>query len=151
MIPYPEPYQSEFQKRRLGALGIEWQPSSLKLAVGPDFSLDPEYHMLPLADLDMLIDPLPEFIDAMDWVPEIGVFADDTDSENNLTEDSSSRGEKGYSSSSASGDPGCSTDNSDDEDTHMDCIRRSKRKKQKTGTEIMTSSGRRVKRRKLIP
>ncbi|KAL5097878.1 hypothetical protein RYX36_002205 [Vicia faba] len=149
MIPYPEPYQSEFQKRRLGALGIEWQPSSLKLAVGPDFSLDPEYHMLPLADLDMLIDPLPEFIDAMDWVPEIEVFADDTDSEYNLTEDSSSRGEKGYSSFSASGDPGCSTDNTDDEDTHMDCIRRSKRKKQKTGTEIMTSSGRRVKRRNL--
>ncbi|CAL5184297.1 unnamed protein product [Lathyrus oleraceus] len=149
MIPYPEPYQSEFQKRRLGALGIEWHPSSLKLAVGPDFSLDPEYHMLPLADLDMLTEPLPEFIDAMDWVPEIEVFADDTDSEYNLTEDSSSRGEKGYSSSSASGDPGCSTNNSDDEDTHMDCIRRSKRKKQKTGIEIMTSSGRRVKRRNL--
>ncbi|XP_058723558.1 uncharacterized protein LOC131595268 [Vicia villosa] len=149
MIPYPEPYQSEFQKRRLGALGIEWRPSSLKLAVGPDFSLDPEYHMLPLADLDMLADPLPEFIDAMDWVPEIEVFADDTDSEYNLTEDSSSRGEKGYSSSSASGDPGCSTDNSDDEDAHMDSIRRSKRKKQKTGIETMTSSGRRVKRRNL--
>lgn len=129
MIPYPEPYQSEFQKRRLGALGLEWRPSSLKLAVGPDFSLDPDYHMLPLADLD--VEPLPEFIDAMDWEPEIEVFSDDTDSEYNVTEDCSSRGEKGCSSSNASDDPGCSTDNSEGEDTHMD-IRRSKRKKQKT-------------------
>lgn len=149
MIPYPEPYQSEFQRRRLGALGHDWRPSPLKLAIGTDFSLDPAYHMLPLADLDQLAEPLPEFIDAMDWEPDIEVLVDDTDSEYNLTDDSSSRGEKGCSSSNASGDPGCSTDNSDDEDTHMDCIRRSKRKKQKTGIETMTSSGRRVKRRNL--
>nr|KYP35904.1 PH-interacting protein [Cajanus cajan] len=149
MIPYPEPYQSEFQQRRLGALGLEWRPSSLKLAVGPDFSLDPDYHMLPLADLDLLTEPLPEFIDAMEWEPEVEVFSDDTDSEYNVTEDFSSRGEKGCSSSNASGDSGCSTDNSDGEETHMDSIRRSKRKKQKIETEIMTSSGRRVKRRNL--
>ncbi|RDX60797.1 Bromodomain and WD repeat-containing protein 1, partial [Mucuna pruriens] len=149
MIPYPEPYQSEFQRRRLGALGLEWRPSSLKLAVGPDFSLDPDYHMLPLADLDLLTEPLPEFIDAMEWEPEVEVFSDDADSEYNVTEDCSSRGEKGCSSSNASGDSGCSTDNSEGEDTHMDSIRRSKRKKQKTETEIMTSSGRRVKRRNL--
>ncbi|KAL2341692.1 hypothetical protein Fmac_009632 [Flemingia macrophylla] len=150
MIPYPEPYQSEFQKRRLGALGLEWRPSTLKLAVGPDFSLDPDYHMLPLADLDLLTEPLPEFIDAMEWEPEVEVFSDDTDSEYNVTEDVSSRGEKGCSSSNASRDSGCSsTDNSDGEDTHMDSIRRSKRKKQKIDTEIMTSSGRRVKRRNL--
>ncbi|KAJ4888121.1 WD40/YVTN repeat-like-containing domain [Raphanus sativus] len=30
-IPYEEPYQTMFQKRRLGALGKEWRPSSLKL------------------------------------------------------------------------------------------------------------------------
>ncbi|KAG5105328.1 hypothetical protein JHK82_042298 [Glycine max] len=149
MIPYPEPYQSEFQQRRLGALGFEWRPSSLRLAVGPDFSLDPDYHMLPLADLDLLTEPLPEFIDAMEWEPEVEVFSDDTDSEYNVTEDFSSKGEKGCSSSNASGDSGCSTDNSEGEDTCMDNIRRSKRKKQKTETEVMTSSGRRVKRRNL--
>ncbi|KAF2304775.1 hypothetical protein GH714_037926 [Hevea brasiliensis] len=33
MIPYPEPYQTMFQKRRLGALGIEWHPPSIKFAV----------------------------------------------------------------------------------------------------------------------
>lgn len=138
MIPYPEPYQSEFQRRRLGALGLEWRPSSLKLAVGPDFSLDPDYHMLPLVDLDILTEPLPEFIDAMDWEPEIEVFSDDADSEYNVTEDFSSRGEKECSSSSASDDPGCSTGSSDEDDAHIDCIRRSKRKKQKAevSTEI---------------
>ncbi|OIV95925.1 hypothetical protein TanjilG_27029 [Lupinus angustifolius] len=149
MIPYPEPYQSEFQRRRLGALGLEWRPSSLRLAIGPDFSLDPDYHMLPLEDLDVLIEPLPEFINAMDWEPEIEVFSDDADSEYNVTEDSSSRGEQECSSSDASDDPGCSTDNSDGEDTYMDSARRSKRKKQKSENEIMTSSGRRVKRRNL--
>ena len=136
MIPYPEPYQSEFQQRRLGALGLEWRPSSLRLAIGPDFSLDPDYHMLPLADLDVLTEPLPEFIDAMDWEPEIEVFSDDTDSEYNVTEDCSSRGEQGCSSSNASGDTGCSTDNSEREDAHMDSIRRSKRKKQRTEVSI---------------
>ncbi|KAK4283700.1 hypothetical protein QN277_000625 [Acacia crassicarpa] len=149
MIPYPEPYQSEYQRRRLGALGIEWRPSSLRLAVGPDFSLDPEFHMLPLADLDMLAEPLPEFIDAMEWEPENEVHSDDTDSEYNVTEDYSSGGEKECSSSDASGDPGCSIDDSEGEGTCMDGSRRLKRKKHKTDTEIMTSSGRRVKRRNL--
>lgn len=92
--------------------------------------------MLPLADLDVLTEPLPEFIDAMDWEPEIEVFSDDADSEYNFTEDCSSRGEKGCSSSSDSGDPECSTDNSEEEDIHMDSIRRSKRKKQKNEVSI---------------
>lgn len=140
MIPYPEPYQSEYQQRRLGALGIEWRPSSLRLAVGPDFSLDPDYQMLPLADLDMLAEPLPEFIDAMDWEPENEVHSDDTDSEYNVTEDYSSRGEKGCSSSNASGDPGCSIDDSEGEDTYMDGNRRLKRKKQKTEVSIVGES-----------
>lgn len=50
MVPYPEPYQSAYQQRWLGALGKEWLPSTLRLALGPDFSIDPDYQMLPLAD-----------------------------------------------------------------------------------------------------
>ncbi|KAJ7955210.1 Bromodomain and WD repeat-containing protein [Quillaja saponaria] len=148
MIPYPEPYQSSYQQRRLGALSIEWRPSSLKLAVGPDFSLDPDYHLLPLADLDVLTEPLPEIIDAMDWQPENEVRSDDNDSEYNVTEDYSTGGEQGISGSNSSSDAECSTEDSE-MDTHMDGLRRSKRKKQKTEIEIMTSSGRRVKRRNL--
>ncbi|KAL0376369.1 UNVERIFIED_CONTAM: PH-interacting protein [Sesamum calycinum] len=148
MIPYPEPYQSMYQQRRLGALGIEWRPSSLRFAVGVDFSLDPEYHMLPIVDLDMLIDPLPEFVDAMDWEPEIEIHSDDNDSEYHITEDYSSGGEH-VSVSSDSDEPECSSGNSEVEDSHRDGLRRSKRKKQKVIVEIMTSSGRRVKRKNL--
>ncbi|XP_068326097.1 uncharacterized protein [Pyrus communis] len=148
MLPYEEPYQSAYQKRRLGALGAEWRPSSLKLAVGPDFSLDPDYQILPLADLDMLAEPLPEFLDAMDWEPETELRSDDTDSEYHIAEDYSTGGEQGSLSSNPSIDPECSEE-SEDEDTEMDGLRRSKRKKQKADIEVMTSSGRCVKRRNL--
>ncbi|KAK6161017.1 hypothetical protein DH2020_004398 [Rehmannia glutinosa] len=138
--------QSMYQQRRLGALGIEWRPSSLRFSIGVDFSLDPDYHMLPIVDLDTLIDPLPEFVDAMDWEPEIEIHSDDNDSEYHITEDYSSGGEQ-VSIGSDSDEPECSSGNSEVEDSHRDRLRRSKRKKQKV--EIMTSSGRRVKRRNL--
>uniref|UniRef100_A0A5B6ZS60 Putative bromodomain and WD repeat-containing protein 3 isoform X1 n=1 Tax=Davidia involucrata TaxID=16924 RepID=A0A5B6ZS60_DAVIN len=144
MIPYPDPYQSMYQQRRLGALGVEWRPSSVRFAVGADMSLDQDFQ----PDLDILIDPLPEFIDAMDWEPENEVQSDDTDSEYNVTEYSSG-GEQGSLSSNSSGDPECSAEDSEVENTHQDGLRRSKRKKQKAEVEIMTSSGRRVKRRNL--
>lgn len=130
MIPYPEPYQSMYQQRRLGALGIEWRPSSLRFAVGVDFSLDPDYHMLPIVDLDALIDPLPEFIDAMDWEPEVEIFSDDNDSEYHIAEDYSSGGEQ-VSLISDSDEPESSSGNSEIEDSHRDGLRRSRRKKQK--------------------
>ncbi|GFP99609.1 bromodomain and WD repeat-containing protein 1 [Phtheirospermum japonicum] len=137
--------QSTYQQRRLGALGIEWRPSSVRFSIGVDFSLDPDYHMLPILDLDTLIDPLPEFVDAMDWEPEIQIHSDDNDSEYHITEDYSSGGEQ-LSLNSDSDEPECSSGNSEDDDSHRDGLRRSKRRKQK---EIMTSSGRRVKRRNL--
>lgn len=130
MIPYPEPYQSGYQQRRLGALGIEWRPSPLRFAVGIDFSLDPDYHMLPIMDLDTLIDPLPEFVDAMDWEPEIEIHSDDNDSEYHITEDYSSGGEQ-LSLSNDSDEPEGSSGNSQVEDSMRDGRRRSKRKKQK--------------------
>lgn len=134
MIPYPEPYQSMYQQRRLGALGIEWRPSSTRFAVGVDFSMN-DYQMLPIADLDILIDPLPEFVDAIDWEPEIEIHSDDNDSEYNVTEDYFSGGEQG-SLSSNSGDPECSAEDSEVEESHRDHIRRSKRKKQKAEVDF---------------
>nr|GMD76560.1 PH-interacting protein [Ipomoea batatas] len=147
MIPYPEPYQSMYQKRRLGALGIEWRPSSIRFAVGPDVTLDQDYPMLPIADLEMLIEPLPGIIDAMDWEPAIENLSEDTDSEYHVTEDTSG-GEQGSFSSNPPGDPASSEGDSDD-DTQRDSRRRSKRKKQKGEVEIMSSFGRRVKRKNL--
>ncbi|OVA02540.1 Bromodomain [Macleaya cordata] len=150
MIPYPEPYQSMYQQRRLGALGIEWRPSSVKFAVGPaDISGLQDYPMLPLVDLDRMIEPLPEFIDAMDWEPENEVQSEDNDSEYNVTDEYSSEGEQGGLSTSSSGDPECSAEDSDAEHSQKDGLRRSKRKKHKGEVELMTSSGRRVKRRNL--
>ncbi|XP_039025713.1 LOW QUALITY PROTEIN: bromodomain and WD repeat-containing protein 3-like [Hibiscus syriacus] len=148
MIPYTEPYQTMYQKRRLGALGLEWKPCALNLSVGPNFTLDQDYQIPPLADLDAIAAPLPAFLDAMDWEPEIEVQSDDNDSEYNVIEEYSTGGEQG-SLGYLSGDPECSTENSEIGDTHKDPLRRSKRKKLKAEIEFMTSSGRRVKRRNL--
>ena len=176
MIPYSEPYQTMYQQRRLGALGIEWHPSSINLAVGPDFSLGQEYQMPPLADLDRVMEPLPELVDAVYWEPENEVISDDTDSEYNIAEEYSSEGEHGsLSAASSFSDPECSAEDTDVEHSHKDGLRRSRRKKYRSEVsialtninfllclylfgiksffffqvEIMTSSGRRVKRRNL--
>ncbi|KAF2289074.1 hypothetical protein GH714_025660 [Hevea brasiliensis] len=135
MNPYPEPYQSMYQKRRLGALNLEWKPPSIRLAAGPDFSLDPDYQMMPLADLDVLVEPLPEFVDAMDWEPENEVQSDDNDSEYNVTEECSTGGEQGSLNYNSSVYPECSTEDSEVEG--RDGFHRSKRKKQKVEVSVL--------------
>ncbi|KAF5455370.1 hypothetical protein F2P56_024959 [Juglans regia] len=150
MMPYPEPYQSMYQKRRLGALGIEWQPSSVKYAVGLDFGLGQDDQMLPLADLERMIEPLPEFVDAMYWEPENEVIiSDDNDSEYNVAEENFSEGDQASISASSSSDLESTAEDSEVERSHRDSLRRSRRKKHKTEVESMTSSGRRVKKRNL--
>jgi PH-interacting protein len=134
MIPYTEPYQSMYQQRRLGALGVEWKPSSVRFAVGPDFSLDPDNQMLALADLDVLVEPLPDFIDAMDWEPENDMQSDENDSEYNAPEENSSEAEQGRSNYSSSGDPECSAEDSEAEG--RDGFRGSKRRKQKAEVHV---------------
>ncbi|MFS7938120.1 putative transcription factor WD40-like family [Helianthus anomalus] len=150
MIPYPEPYQSKYQQRRLGALGLEWRPSGLRFAVGTDISLvDQEFQVPPIADLDILMDPLPEFVDVMDWEPEIEIQSDENDSEYNVTEEYHSGGEQGSLSSNASASLESGAGDSEDQSSRDDISRRSKKKKIKAEAEFMTSSGRRVKRRNL--
>ncbi|GLT71900.1 hypothetical protein SLA2020_438850 [Shorea laevis] len=146
MMPYPEPYQSMYQKRRLGALGIEWQPSSIKYVVGLDFGPGQDIQMVPLADLERMIEPIPEFIDAMYWEPENEVISDDTDSEYNVAEENSSEGDQVSINASSAGDTECSTEDSEVERSHTDSLRRSRRKKHIAEVELMTSSGRRVKK-----
>lgn len=136
MIPYEEPYQTMFQKRRLGALGKEWRPSSLKLSVGPDITLDQDYQMPPLADLD-LAEPLPEFLDVMEWEPEIDILSDENDSEYNVPEEYSSGKEQERLNSSTSGESGSSSGESDEVDDHQNSLRRSKRKKHKKKVSIL--------------
>lgn len=131
-MPYPEPYQTMFQQRRLGALGVEWRPSSIKFAVGPDISLGQDYQLPPLEDLDRMIEPLPEFIDAIYWEPETEVISDDTDSEYNVAEECSSEGEQGSLCCSSPSDPDCSAEESDVLHSQKDGLRRSRRRKHKT-------------------
>ncbi|KAJ6795678.1 Uncharacterized protein M6B38_225925 [Iris pallida] len=150
MIPYPDPYQSLYQKRRLGAIGIEWRPPSVKFAVGPTYNTSSgDFQMLPILDLDRWVEPLPELLDAIDWEPENEVQSDDNDSEYNVPEEYSSEGEHGNLSESSSGEPECSAEESGVEYKRKDAPRRSKRKKHKSEVEVTTTSGRRVKRRNL--
>ncbi|XP_068310472.1 uncharacterized protein [Pyrus communis] len=144
MIPYPEPYQSTYQQRRLGALGMEWRPSSMKFSVGVDINTGQEYMMPPLPDLERMIEPLPDFIDAMLWEPENEVVSEDTDSEYNVTDENSSEGEKGNISTSSSSDPDCSEEDSEAGCSHKDGLRRSRRKRPR-----VESSERRVKKRRV--
>nr|GEY63383.1 hypothetical protein [Tanacetum cinerariifolium] len=59
-------------------------PSLVRFVVGTDiYLIDQEYQVPPIVDLDILMDPLPKFLDAMDWEPGIEVHSDDNDSEYN--------------------------------------------------------------------
>lgn len=143
MLPYPEPYQTNYQRRRLGALSLEWRPPSFKFAIGMDIGLGQEFQILPLADLDVMAEPLPEFLDAMFWEPENDVIVDSTDSEYNVTdEDSSDCGRVSLSNSDVDvdvdvdGAEGSGGNNGDDRNR-----RRSKRKKLKDVSVIFRTRG----------
>lgn len=144
MIPYPEPYHSQFQRRRLGALGIEWRPSLIKYAIGPDFSVGQDYQVIPLADLEGVLDPQPEFLEALLWEPEYDIVSDDNDSEYNVKEDNSSAAEQGTISAISSSD----IEYSESDSNNKDGLRRSRRKSHDIVVERMTS-GRRVRKRNL--
>lgn len=118
LIPYPEPYQTMYQKRRLGALGMEWRPHAMNFAVGTDFSMGQDYQVPPLADLERLMEPLAEFIDALYWEPDNEILTDDNDSEYNVADEYTSEGERQSLSVGLYSDPECSTADSDDEQNH---------------------------------
>ncbi|KAL8232778.1 hypothetical protein R6Q57_002556 [Mikania cordata] len=143
MLPYPEPYQTTYQRRRLGALKLEWRPPSLKFAIGTDIGLGQEYQMLPLADLDVVAEPPPEFLDAMLWEPENDIIIDSTDSEYNVTDDFASEDEQASLSNSSNDAAEKSGGNNIDDGSR----RRSKRKKPKDVE--WTSSVRRFKRKNI--
>ncbi|XP_078428519.1 uncharacterized protein LOC144700843 [Wolffia australiana] len=151
LIPYPEPYQSMYQRRRLGALGIEWHPPSLNFAVGPADGVGGVAVHIPFIDPERLLEPVPEFLDTVDWEQEIEVQSSDTDSEYDATEEFSSEADHESASVAASGDSMYSQEDSEELVCGAkDGLRRSRRKSQRPEIEeITTSSGRRVKRRNL--
>ncbi|KAH9318804.1 hypothetical protein KI387_020573, partial [Taxus chinensis] len=157
MIPYPEPYQSMYQQRRLGALGIDWQPPSVRLAVGtnddglfaiPDDTLGQLAPAQNEGNRGRWLEQPAELEDVMDWEQENDVQSDDTGSEYNGTDECTSEGEQGNACSSEESE--CSMDedeNSKDEGNSRAHLRRSKRKKRKAEGPMFTSSGRRVKKK----
>lgn len=147
MVPYPEPYQNIYQRRRLGALGIEWRPSSINNLLGTNIGLGQEYQLLPLADLDMVFEPHIEFLDATLFEPENDVINDDTDSEYDIAEEVYSGDEQGNSDDDSSSDSECSEEDNKAARIHGHGLRRSKRKNLQVG--LMSSPGRLVKSRKL--
>eukprot|EP01018_Ginkgo_biloba_P008740 Gb_35200 [translate_table: standard] len=159
MIPYPDPYQNMYQQRRLGALGIDWQPPSVRLAVGTiDDGIyaiqDDLFGQLPPTngegDRDRWLEQPAELEDGMDWEQENDAQSDDTGSEYNVTDECTSEGEKGSLNVSSSEESECSVDedeNSKDEESSRAHLRRSKRKKRKAEGIMVTSCGRRVRKK----
>ncbi|KAG9156943.1 hypothetical protein Leryth_009002 [Lithospermum erythrorhizon] len=137
MFPYPEPYQSMYQRRRLGALGLEWRPSTIKFAVGTD---------IPLADLNVVIEPLPDLTDVIFWEPENDLIDDDTDSEYNATAEYCIAGHNGSLSESSSSDSVFSGEEMSGPQKR-ESLRSSKRKKRVSDVDAMTSPKRHAKKR----
>ncbi|EPS71819.1 hypothetical protein M569_02939, partial [Genlisea aurea] len=138
MLPYPEPYQSMYQRRRLGALGIEWRPSPIKFAVGTDIGMGQAIQISPLPDLDVILEPVPDYADAIYWEPENEGVNDDNDSEYDIYEEFYSDGRKTCPSDNLS-DSECSEQGGIEEESMKDNIRRSKRKKSLLDVDLMTS------------
>lgn len=131
MIPYPEPFQSMYQKRRLGTMGIEWRPPSVDFAVGPTYNATTgEYQIIPVIDPDRW-EPLPEIPDFFELEPEIEVISDDTDSEYNGMDDKSSEGEQENLSGDSSGASYSSAEIDGNNLSDSANRRRSRRKKKK--------------------
>uniref|UniRef100_A0A166CCV4 Uncharacterized protein n=1 Tax=Daucus carota subsp. sativus TaxID=79200 RepID=A0A166CCV4_DAUCS len=143
------------QRRRLGALGIEWRPSSINYSSGAYIGLGQEYQLLPLADLDMVFEPIPEFLDATLFELENDVINDDTDSEYDIAEEIYSGDEQGNLGNGSSSDSECSEEDNKAARIHGHGLRRSKRKNLQVEASFilqvgsMTSPGRLVKSRKL--
>lgn len=137
MVPYPEPYQNIYQRRRLGALGIEWRPSSIENILGTNIGLGQEYQLLPLADLDMVFEPHIEFLDATLFEPENDVINDDTDSEYDIAEEVYSGDDQGNLGNDSSSDSECSEKDNMAARFHRQGLRRSKRKNLQVFTSLI--------------
>lgn len=147
LIPYPDPYQSMYQRRRLGVLGMEWRPSSMKFAIGPDFSLGEDYQLMPLPDPEAIID-VPDPLDATLWEVENEAITDDTDSEYDIEDENSSGKEQESLGTSSCSETDSDVESVDHKQKQKDGLRRSKRKNERAEVEF-TASGRRIRRRRV--
>eukprot|EP00250_Pteridium_aquilinum_P018197 c23984_g2_i1 orf=336-5945(+) len=159
MIPYAEPYQSMYQQRRLGAIGINWHPPPAQWVAG---SLDDSsyltvgFPLLPVPDEDdsaheaneggtrWVEQPFDE--EAMEWEQE---SVDDAGSDYTLSFDNACEEDERDCSLTSSEDPESldEEDSSEDEEHSQRArLRRSERNKKKE-EEVATSGGRSSKRK----
>lgn len=101
MIPYGEPYQSMYQQRRLGALGIDWQPLRVNLAVGIDdvnhvalfdhaLNFHPNFHGSPVDNADdgeRWVEQPADADEEMDWEQDMTKLSDDSGSDYSISEE----------------------------------------------------------------
>nr|GEU52688.1 PH-interacting protein [Tanacetum cinerariifolium] len=74
--------------KSLQRVTVVQRPSLVRFDVGTDIShVDQDYQVPLIADMDILMDLLSEFLDVMDWEPKIEVHSDDKDFEYNVTEE----------------------------------------------------------------
>ncbi|KAL2642281.1 hypothetical protein R1flu_009868 [Riccia fluitans] len=175
MIPYAEPYQTNYQQRRLGALGIDWQPPAVFLAIGT-FD-DPAYIAAPEPTIAVHAPVVPsperrerrnvtsegasrwveqpnENEEAMDWEQDAVGVTEDSGSDYSASEESDEDGDRADSKADSEEeaeeeeeDP----DEDEDEEGSEDIgsrLRRSSRNKRKAELVKHSSSGRRLKRKR---
>ncbi|KAI5067562.1 hypothetical protein GOP47_0018090 [Adiantum capillus-veneris] len=152
MIPYQEPYQSMYQQRRLGALGIDWQPLRLNLAVGMD-----DLNYVAFRDHPLVLHPhipgssvetaeggarrwVEQPIDVdeeMDWEQDLTRLTDDSGSDYSASEEILSLledDEEDEGTASSSEGLGQSDDEEDDKNSVEETwLRRSNRKRKAEG------------------
>ncbi|MCO5554971.1 hypothetical protein L7F22_008511 [Adiantum nelumboides] len=152
MIPYQEPYQSMYQRRRLGALGIDWQPLQLNLAVGMD-----DLNYVAFRDHPIVLHPhipgssvetaeggarrwveQPVDVDEeMDWEQDLTRLTDDSGSDYSASEEVLSLleyDEEDEGTASSSEGLGQSDDDEDDKESVQETrLRRSNRKRKAEG------------------
>jgi PH-interacting protein len=155
LIPYPEPYQSLYQQRRLGALGIEWTPSNVFLSIGTTDDVAYTNPSNPPLALPLpIVPPSPvqqnrrgpqtapgnrwveqpsEVDEAMDWEQEVAGLSEDTGSDYSASEESRSEeagGNQGGGDSHEEEAFGSEEEGWEERDSHTH-LRRSGRNKRK--------------------
>lgn len=162
MIPYPEPYQSMYQQRRLGALGIDWQPPPVNFAIGTmdDFNYagfgDNSLALHPViqgSPSDTQMDGAMRWVEqptdadeTMDWEQDVTRLSDDSESDYSVSEESLSLLDDEQTASSTEGiahtDEEVDSKEESLQETHL---RRSNRNKRKA--EGMASSSHAFRRK----
>lgn len=153
LIPYPEPYQSIYQQRRLGALGIDWTPPQVFLAIGTTddavFAI-PTEQPLPFQPAiapsspdrrdrrglgnggNRWVEQPSEADEAMDWEQEVAGLSEDTGSNYSASEESQSEDDGKDVGCEASDEEGSDEDEEEEESDGRMHLRRSRRNKRKT-------------------